>query len=303
MANIRLLASLGTAVALALAPLSAEARFGKSSGGRSGSSGSSSGGSGGSGGTHAASPGSAYSVPSYRGSYYYRPYYYSYGVAFPGYYFGWGYYPWGFPPYYQYPYAYPYPAPPSVYQPAPRPEIKLTLGAEGVAHVSSAFTRDQSFTGGGSFGLNLALEGRRLGLNTQFTSIFAKGEDVFGADTIKLLNIYATYALIATDRARFRIEGGLVSAFAPDLTVAGPGLGFSGIVRLVGPVGIEGAVHGTLYPFHELDWSAGLALAAGPLGFRGGWRRIFLDDVGLVDPGINHQDKFSGPYFGMAVVF
>jgi len=301
MANIRFLASLGTAVALMLAPLSAEARFGKRSGGSSGSS------SGSSGGAHAASPGSSYvAVPSYRGSYYYRPYYYGYG--FPGYYFGWGYYPYAgfYPPYTYYPYAYPYayPAPQSIGQQAPRSEIKLTLGAEGVAHVSGqAFSGGQAFNGGGSFGLNLALEGKRLGLNTQFTSIFAKGEDVFGGDTIKLLNIYGTYALAANERGRLRIEAGLVSAFAPDLTVAGPGLGFSGIVQVIGPLGIEGAVHGTVYPFHELDWNAGLALAIGQLGIRGGWRRIFLDDRGLVDPGINHQDRFSGPYLGLALVF
>ncbi len=149
MVNFKFLGSLATAVALMLAPTSAEARFGKRGGG---------GGSSSTGGAHAASPGGSYAgVPSYRGSYYYRPYYY----GWPGYYYGWGFYPYfGFyAPYYYSPYASPYGYPyqyaepqSSVTQQGPRNELKVTLGAEG-----------QAYTGGGSVGVNLGLEGKRIG--------------------------------------------------------------------------------------------------------------------------------------------
>jgi hypothetical protein len=182
--------------------------------------------------------------------------------------------------------------------------IKLTLGAEGQAHTSGqAFSGRQGFTGGGSVAVNLRLEGQRFGMNTQFTSIFVKPDDgSVGTDTLRLFNIYATYALVANDRGRLRLEAGLNSAFAPDLSVAGPGVGLSAVLRIAGPLGIEGAVHGTPFPYRELDWNAGVALALGPLGLRGGWRRIWLDDRGLVD-GTSHRDAFSGPYVGLAVLF
>ena len=111
--------------------------------------------------------------------------------------------------------------------------------------------------------------------------------------------MYATYALIASPFGRLRVEGGLTSAFAPDLVVAGPGAGFSGVINL-GPLGIEGAIHGTPWPYRQLDWNAGLAINAGPVGFHGGWRRIFLDDRGLVD-NVIHKDAFSGPYLGIGL--
>lgn len=289
MANLKLLVSLGSAISLLVAPVSAEARFGKH-----GSSSGSSSSSGNSGGSHSSTPGGSYGVPSYRGSYYYRPNYY----GWPGYYSGWGFYPYfGFySPYYYSPYAtpneYPY-SDASVSRAGPSPDIKATLGAEG-----------QGFTGGGSVGINGGLEGKRFGVNAQFTSIFLNADPgTIGSDSIKLFNIYATYALIAHERGRLRVEGGLTSAFAPDLTVAGPGVGFSGIVKLLGPLGAEGAVHVTPFPYHQLDWNVGLALGLGPLGLRGGWRRIWLDDNGLVDAGVSHQDVFNGPYLGLALVF
>ena len=93
-----------------------------------------------------------------------------------------------------------------------------------------------------------------------------------------------------------------MSAFATDLQVVGPGLGFSGLVRLLGPIEAEAAIHGTPYPYHQLDWNAGLALQFGPLALRGGWRRIYLNDRGLVNKGVDHKDIFSGPYAGVGVI-
>jgi hypothetical protein len=271
-----------------LAPTTAEARFGKrsSSGGAS------------SGGYHGSSGGGTYYVPRY-----YAPYRYSY--AWPSFYYGWGfgYYPYFgyYPPYYYSPYAYPVPQQPVLVQQGPPPVIKTTIAAEGQAFGNwdsgGYHSRD-----GGSVGAKLAFEGRRLGVSAQFTSIFAPREDRAinpGTDQISLFNIFATYALIASPHGRLRAEGGLTSAFAPDLVVAGPGAGFSGVINL-GPLGLEGAIHGTPWPYRELDWSAGLAINVGPVGFHGGWRRIFLDDRGLVD-NVIHKDAFSGPYLGIGL--
>ncbi len=289
-----LLVALATLIfAVALVPTSAEARFGKRSGSGGGNSG---------GGYHGSSAGGggAYYVPRY-----YGPYRYSY-QAWPSFYYGWGfgYYPYFgyYPPYYYYPYAYPAPEYPVVGQQAPGPPtIKTSISAEGQAFGnfdSGGYRGGQ----GGSVGAKLAFEGRRLGVTAHFTSIFAPREDRAinpGTDQISLFNVFATYALIASPHGRLRVEGGLTSAFAPDLVVAGPGGGFSAVINL-GPLDIEGAIHGTPWPYRELDWSTGLAINVGPVGFHGGWRRIFLDDRGLVD-NVIHKDAFSGPYLGIGL--
>ncbi len=275
-------------VVAVLFPTSAEARFGKRS---------SSGGAAGSGGYHGSSSGATY-APRY-----YVPYRSSFAV-WPSFYYGWGfgYYPYFgyYPPYYYDPYAYPVPQPVLV-QRGPPPIIKTTISAEGQAF-GSWDGRGYHSGDGGSVGAKLVFEGQRLGINAQFTSIFAPREDRAinpGTDQISLFNVYATYALIASPHGRLRVEGGLTSAFAPDLVVAGPGAGFSAVVNL-GPLGLEGAIHGTPWPYRELDWSTGLAINVGPVGFHGGWRRIFLDDRGLVD-NVIHKDAFSGPYLGIGL--
>jgi hypothetical protein len=291
-----LLVALVSAVVFVLAPASAEARFGK----RSSPGGASSGGT-----YHGASGGGAYYAPRYYGGYrYYGWPSFAYGASF-GYYPYFGYYPpYYYYPYGYYPYGYPVPEQPILTQQAPQPTIKTTISAEGQTFGTLDSRGYHSQGGrGGTVGAKLGFEGQRLGVIAQFTSIFAPREDpVIGyssTDTIGLFNIYATYALIASPHGRLRIEGGLMSAFAPDLTVAGPGGGFSAVVNL-GPLGIEGAIHGTPFPYRQLDWNAGLALNLGPLGLHGGWRRIFLDDRGLVD-NVIHQDVFSGPYLGIGL--
>jgi hypothetical protein len=196
------------------------------------------------------------------------------------------YYPYPYPP----PYPYPYPPPPVVDGP---PSVSLSLAADGVL----------SYRGGaGAFGLGLAVDAHRFGVNAQFTSIYLPVDDGgfgwHGHDNIGLFNLFATYSLVASRDARLRLEAGLMSAFAPDLVTAGPGFGLSLVIGEAGPVGLEGTVHATPYPFRELDGGLGLVLRAGPVGIRGGWRRIWLDDRGLVDH-ISHQDVFSGPYFGL----
>ncbi len=293
-----LLVALASVLVLAVAPNSAEARFGSRSGGGGGSGGRAGGSSGG-GGYHGASgAGGGLYGPRYYGGYRY--------YAWPSFYYGWGfgYYPYYvYPPYSYYPYTYPVPAQPVVTQQAPGPTIKTTLALQSQTISSlnggGIFATDR----GGTFGASIGFEGQRFGVNAQFTSIFPdwnNGSSYFGADAIKLFNAYLTYAIVATPHSRLRIEAGAMSAFTPDLSVVGPGGGVSLVLNVFGPFGLEGAVHGTPYPYRELDWNAGLALTFGPLGLHGGWRRIFLDDKGLVD-GIRNQDSFTGPYLGIGV--
>jgi hypothetical protein len=284
------LVALASTLAVALAPAPAEARFGKRSAPSGGNSG---------GGTHGASGGGA---PYYYGPRYYGAPYRYYG--WPSIYAGWGYgyYPFGYYPPYYYPYAYPVPGEPVLVQQAPGPKITTILAVEGQTFGTLDSGGYHGRGNGGAVAAKLGFEGQRLGVNLQFTSIFIPRDDVSfssGHDTISLFNIFGTYALIANPHGRLRIEAGLTSAFAPDLTVAGPGGGFSAVI-LLGPLGIEGAIHGTPFPYRQLDWNGGLALNLGPLGLHGGWRRIFLDDRGLVD-GFSHKDTFSGPYLGLTL--
>ncbi len=172
------------------------------------------------------------------------------------------------------------------------PAITGALGAEAGA-----------FRGGGaSLGLSLAAEGERFGVGLQFTGILIGADDGSGGlDSIKLFNAQLSYAFLSVDGARLRVEGGVHSAFAPDLIVAGPGFGLSGAAHLAGPVGLEAALRVTPFPFRQLDASAALTLSFGWLGLRGGWRHVILDDAGLVD-GYRNVDTFSGPFVGLALL-
>jgi len=283
-----LLVALASTLAVALAPSPAEARFGK----RSGSSGGNSGG-----GVHGSSGGGGV----YYGPRYYAPYrYYGWPSLYAG--WGYGYYPFGYyPPYFYDPYAYPVAGQPVLVQQAPGPKITTTLALEGQTFGTLDSSGYHGRGNGSALGGRLAFEGQRLGINLQFTAISAPVDNVSSPqrDTIGLFNVYGTYALISHPHGRLRIEAGLTSAFAPDLTTAGPGGGFSAVI-LLGPVGIEGAIHGTPFPYRQLDWNTGLALNLGPLGLHGGWRRIFLDDRGLVDS-TSHTDTFGGPYLGLTL--
>lgn len=287
-----------------LAGGNARARFGKS-----GNSGSQSG-SGSGGGGHAASPapsgGGGNYVPGGGGGYYY-PRYRTYYPGYPGrfygspywyspYWFGWGF---GY-----YPYFYSEPAPPTIsyVEPPPRePEspIKVSVALDGQTVKGYALRK------GYAVGATLGVEARRVGFIGQFTGISLPTDDGSpGRDRIGLLNAHLTYALFTGTQGRLRVEGGIDTAFAPSVTLIGPGLGISGAATIIRPLGIEAAVRFTPTPYTQVDAMAGLTVALGPVALRGGWRRIWLNDNGNADPtGIAHQDLFSGPYVGLSATF
>jgi hypothetical protein len=157
--------------------------------------------------------------------------------------------------------------------------------------------------GGSAVGLFLAIEGQRMGVDARGTSLTLPTDDgSAGSDSITLGSVHLTYAMIARERIRLRLEGGLSMASAPDLSVAGPSLALSLEACLVGELDLELRAQGTAFPYQNVDAQAGLAVHLASLVLRGGWRGLYLNDAGLVD-GVVHADSFSGPYVGLGFSF
>lgn len=158
---------------------------------------------------------------------------------------------------------------------------------------------------GGGYGLDLSLafEGERLGLDGRVTGLALPTDDgTEGSDTISLAGAHLTYAVLTQERVRWRVEGGLTMAQAPDLKVVGPSLGTSFDARLARPLDLELRLQATPFPYRQLDAQAALALKGYPWVVRAGWRTLLLDDAGLVD-GEVHRDVFNGPFLGFGLFF
>lgn len=163
----------------------------------------------------------------------------------------------------------------------------------------------QGFTSGdgGLFSAGILIEGVRWGVDVDVRHIVVSTDDgTEGTDTLRLFNGAVTWTLFGNQTARIRLEGGFTAAFAPDVIVVSPQAGLSWAFGFGGAWGLEGLIRASLIPHTQVEWSAGFSYAMGPLGFRAGWRRIFLDDRGIVD-GVAHQDVFAGPYLGMGLAF
>lgn len=159
-------------------------------------------------------------------------------------------------------------------------------------------------TGTGSgVDLFLGLEGYRFGVDGWLTGLALDADDgTSGTDTLTLLEAHLTWALIVQPRARLRIEAGVASANAPDISFVGPSVAASGEACLLGPLDFEARLQLTPFPHRQVDASAALALHLGALVLRGGFRGVVLDDAGLVD-GVTHRDVLGGPFFGMGLTF
>jgi hypothetical protein len=160
-----------------------------------------------------------------------------------------------------------------------------------------------SLSGGYGLDLFLAFEGERLGLDGRVTGMALPTDDgTEGSDTISLAGAHLTYALVTQERMRWRVEGGISVAQAPDLKVVGPSLGTSFDARLARPLDLELRLQATPFPYRQLDAQAALALKSYPFVVRAGWRTLMLDDAGLVD-GEVHRDVLSGPFLGAGLFF
>lgn len=185
----------------------------------------------------------------------------------------------------------PLPLPPSAYAVSAPASFRFEAGVEAQGHAE-----------GGAVGFGLRLEGRRLGLHSEYGLILARSPGADEVDAIGLFDVHLTYALLSGERGRLRLEGGIDYAAAPQLRVVGPDVGVSAQLRLFGPLGVEAAVYYTPLPYLRLGATAGATLTFGHLALRGGVRACALDDQGLVD-GVHHTDSFAGPYAGVALVF
>jgi hypothetical protein len=156
----------------------------------------------------------------------------------------------------------------------------------------------------GALDFFMAMDGARLGTDTRVTGLALPADDGTDAmDRLTLLSAHLTATLASSDRGRFRIEGGVASVHAPDVLFVGPSFAASA-EACVGrsALDVEARLQATPFPYRQVDAQAGLALHLGALNLRGGWRGLFLDDVGLVD-GIHHRDAFAGPYLGLGLAF
>lgn len=176
------------------------------------------------------------------------------------------------------------------YEPVP---LMVRLGVEG-----------GPLGDGGSLGVFMAMEGRRLGVDTRITGIALPADDGTDAtDRITLLSAHVTAALWAGERGRVRVEAGLASAHAPNIIFVGPSFGASAEACIGrSPMDVEARLHATPFPHQQVDVQAGLAAHLGPLNVRGGWRGLYLNDSGHVD-GVVHEETLGGPYLGLGLSF
>ena len=298
---------------LGLGAGTAEARFGKSSSssssGSSGSSGPSRGSSG-----HSASPvGSAPSHSPGRGAD--RPYRspsygygYNYGVGAP-----YPYYPGSWGAYYYDPsWAWPFLGAPTPYYGSyydlrwrrhPRPYVQEQYEPSPVQMDLSA---DAGFVSQGyAVGLGVRMEGKQLGFGARLDMFdLATDDGSAGRDSISLLSLQPSVAVVARDNFRWRFSGGMNVAFAPDVIMVAPGVGTSALLRIAGPLKIEASAQYAPWPFTQLGGDAGLAVDIGNVvRLRGGYRATYLNDQGRVNAdGRANSDLFAGPYAGLSLL-
>jgi hypothetical protein len=182
-------------------------------------------------------------------------------------------------------------------EPAPR----LTYQDE--PPVAGALAADlTTATPGPLLGVQLSIEGERLGFLLGYTAAFAPIAGTGEADTLHLALAHLTFAFLATERVRLRAELGGHLAVAPLATFVAPGAGLSAAIGLAGPLGMEARAFGNLWPYTQLDARAGLTLSLGGVGLGAGVRGLYLNDngaLGEVNEG-DTSDAFWGPYFTLA---
>jgi hypothetical protein len=193
-----------------------------------------------------------------------------------------------------------YVEPPAAYA-APAPEVTLVPRPDTVYYFMRLALGGGPLGGGAGMDLLLAFEGEQLGLDGRVTGLSLPTDDGSeGSDGITLASAHLTYALVAQDRARWRLEAGFTTARAPDISFVGPSLATSLDARLVSKLDLESRVQLTPFPYRQLDAQLGLAYKPYPWAIRAGWRALVLDDAGRVD-GVVHRDFFNGPYISFGL--
>jgi hypothetical protein len=152
-------------------------------------------------------------------------------------------------------------------------------------------------------GVQLSLEGERLGVLATYTAAFASIAGTREFDVLHLMLGHLTYAFIASERVRVRGEVGVHIAAAPLATFLAPGAGVSAAFGLAGPLGLEARLFGNIWPYTQLDARAGLTLSLGAIGLGAGMRALYLNDNGVLGAANadDTSDTFLGPYLTFAL--
>ena len=187
------------------------------------------------------------------------------------------------------------------------PQAQEAHGApEGGPRIRTELTADVmpfSTLDGGSASAQLRVEGVKWGVALEGRTIGIVADDGSGTtDRLSFFDGFISYALFGNERGRLRLEAGAQSAFAPDLIVLSPAVGASAAIGFGEDLGLEALARASLLPHVQVELAAGLSYSLGPLGLRLGVRRLYLNDNGLVD-GVAHSDTFTGPYFGAGMAF
>ena len=171
--------------------------------------------------------------------------------------------------------------------------LSLRMGAQGVLPAGEASGTDLFF----------GLEGRRFGVAANVIRLALPVKDATeGMDRLTLVEAHVSHALYVHEWARVRAEAGVSTARAPDVILVGPSVAISVEACVLGPLDVEARAQLTPLPYRQVDGTAGLSLHLGGFVLRGGWRGLFLDDLGVVD-GVAHQHRLHGPYLGLGFAF
>jgi hypothetical protein len=194
-----------------------------------------------------------------------------------------------------------YVAPPAAYV-APAPEVSLLAPPKDTVYNPMRLALGGGPLGGGvGIDLLLTFEGEQMGLDGRVLGMALPTDDGSeGSDGITVAGVHLTYALVAQDRVRWRVEGGVTTARAPDIAFVGPSVATSFDARLVPTLDFESRLQITPFPYRQIDAQAGLSYEPYPWAIRAGWRALMLDDAGLVD-GVTHRDYFNGPFISFGL--
>lgn len=184
---------------------------------------------------------------------------------------------------------------------AQQPQATTRAEASSPGRVSVGL-EGQLFYQGANVGASATIEGAHWGFTAQgYHWALLPLDGAPGVDTMQTASARVSYALLSSERGRFRVEAGGDVARTSDVMMVGPTFGVSALANLW-LVSFEASAMWTPLPYTQLDLRAGAGVNLGPVQFRGGYRAQFMSDQGVLD-GIEHAELFQGPYAGIALVF
>lgn len=172
--------------------------------------------------------------------------------------------------------------------------LRVTAGLDGLLYVAG----NQGVT----LGATAQFEDETWGFVLAGQNMMQQQLDSFTFASSQEVSARVTMAFLSGKYGRLRAELGGTAVFSPTWRSVGVTGGLSGSLWVGGPFALEGSALVTPWPYLQYDYRAGLAVGAGPVGFRAGWRTEVIDDRGVVD-GVVHRTTMMGPYVGVSLVF